>query len=338
MQEKDLNQLKSKLDIVQVAEKYGELVKSGSNYIYKNNKSISISPSKQIFSDFNGSITGGSVLDLIAYMENLDLKEAINRLKELAEGNDYKINPSLQLKRKKEAAKKKEVDYRALGLFAKNDLVSGQTKKPYQVVVDDKPLHLAVNSAYFKLYERETFPVEYEAKFDYLHQKIIGFDEFYRCPSIIIRDKFGKVIDKCAYRPNKPDHYEQWSNPKYIYKHQDNRPDSFLYPFQKEVETILNKEDYFIVGEGIKNAINALIYGVPFISTESTSNKPNTNLLNYIKELLNNKYRVIAMYDGDEAGAKGFESLKKELGVNIDNFFDFTSDDDFTSYISGENK
>ncbi|HIP59104.1 MAG TPA: DNA primase, partial [Campylobacterales bacterium] len=75
-----IEELKQSLDILQVAQMYGELVKSGSNYVYKDDRSITISPSKQIFSNFNGEITGGSVLDLVCYMENLSIADGIKRL------------------------------------------------------------------------------------------------------------------------------------------------------------------------------------------------------------------------------------------------------------------
>ena len=334
-----LDEIKASLDIVTIAELYGTLQKQGANYKYEDDKSIVINPAKQIFSNFNGDITGGSVLDLVMYMEKLPLNEAITRLKELAGADTYHVDPAKQIQRKKEASKKKAVDFKSLGLFAKNDITAGQTKKPVPIILEDEHTksYLSINEAYTKLFERTQLPLEYQKKTDYLHRHIIGYDEYFRCASIIIKDTTGRVVDKCAYRPVKPDSYENWSDPKYIHKNSHNRGNQFLYPFQKEVESILKKEDYFIVGEGIKNAVNALIYGVPYITIESTSNKANTNLLNYIKALLNNQYKVIAMFDGDKAGAVGFEALRKELGTDIENFFDFTSDDDFTSYISGEN-
>ena len=331
---------KEALDIVTVAEMYGELVKTGANFKYKEDSSIVINPTKQIFNNFSDSANNsvGSVLDLIIYMEKCDLAAGIQKLKELNGVDEYIVSKEDRVKRKEASSKKKDINFQQLGLFAKNDLEAGQTKKPVPIILEDEPnkSYLSINEAYTKLFERTQLPLEYQKKTDYLHRHIIGYDEYFRCASIIIKDTTGRVVDKCAYRPVKPDSYDNWSDPKYIHKNSHNRGNQFLYPFQKEVESILNKEDYFIVGEGIKNAVNALIYGVPYITIESTSNKANTNLINYIKALLSNQYKVIAMFDGDKAGAVGFEALKKELDTDIENFFDFTSDDDFTSYISGE--
>ncbi|HIP15124.1 MAG TPA: hypothetical protein EYG74_06520 [Sulfurimonas autotrophica] len=334
-----LDEIKTSLDIVTIAELYGELKKVGANYSYKDDKSIIINPSKQIFSNFNGDIMSGSVLDLIMYMEKIELNDAIKKLKELAGAETYTIDPAKQLQRKTEASKKKVVDFQKLGLFAKNDLTAGQAKKPIPITIEGDTIlnYLSINEVYHKLFERTQFTMEYHDKINYLYNHIIGYDEYFKCASIIIRDSTGRVVDKCAYRPKKPDSYDNWGDPKYIHKNSHTRGNDFLYPFQKEVESILAKEDYFIVGEGIKNAVNALIYGVPYITIESTSNKANHNLIEYIKALLNNQYKVIAMFDGDKAGAIGYKALKKELGTELDNFFDFTSDEDFTSYIVGEN-
>ncbi len=333
----NLEQIKKSLDIVTIAELYGELEKSGANYRYKDDHSIVINPAKQIFSNFNGDITGGSVLDLIAYMEKLEIKEAIKRLKELAGADTYKIDPTLQVKRKEEATKKKVVDFRSLGLFAKNDLTTGQSKKPIPIIFDDAPQknHLMVNNAYHKLYERKEFPLDYQKKFDYLHQRIIGYDEFFKCASIIIRDRHGKVVDKIAYRPVKPNNFDKWSDPKYIYKNSHNRGINFLYPFQEEVEKIVNREKYIIVGEGIKNAVNALIYSAPYITIESTSNNIPTELINYLKDYKERGFGIVCMFDGDKAGLKAYERFKEQTGINADNHLDFTTGVDFTEYIIG---
>jgi len=334
----ELEQLKASTDIVTVAEKYGELVKVGASFKYKDDSSIVINPSKQIFNNFSDSAknSSGTVLDLIIYMEKCDLAAGIKILKELNGIDDYVVSEEKRVQYKEEASKKKAIDFRKLGLFAKNDLSAGISKKPYILDIDGSQ-SLAINDAYHKLFERTTFPMENKIKLDYLHSKILGYDEYYQCASIIIRDCTGKIVDKCAYRPNKPASYDNWNEPKYIYKNSHARGNEFLYPFQTEVEKILAREDYFVIGEGIKNAVNALIYAVPYITIESTSNKANDKLIEYIKNLLHNQYKVVAMFDGDKAGSNGFQTLKKELDIDIDNFFNFSTDQDFTSFIAGEN-
>ena len=84
--EPTIEQLKQSLDILTIAELYGKVVKNGANYKYKDNKSIVINPVKQIFSDFNGNILGGSVLDLIIYMEKINLEDGIKKYIEWYKG------------------------------------------------------------------------------------------------------------------------------------------------------------------------------------------------------------------------------------------------------------
>jgi len=207
----DLDNLKKSLDIITVAELYGELEKTGSNYRYKNDHSIIISPSKQIFSNFNGEIEGGSVLDLIAYMEKLEIKEAIKRLKELAGANTYKIDPQKQLKRKKESIKK-EVNFSKLGYIGKLHLKEVQKYNfiPTTIEQDNKSFKdfILIPDTFRKLFETTLLPIEYLDKIKYLKNNILGYDNFFNCPSLIIRDNTRKIVDIISYRPKKPDNYE----------------------------------------------------------------------------------------------------------------------------------
>jgi len=328
----NLEKLKASLDIITVAEIYGELQKAGANYRFKDDKSIVLNPEKQIFSNFNGDITGGSVLDLVMYMEKVSLKEAINKLKELTGTEYYKTNTKIIPKQKQQ----KTINLKKLTLYSKNDLSSGATKKPFEVIFENSPLknYLGINKAYYKLYERQAYPFSYKEKFEYLHKRIIGWDNFFNCPSIILRDTTGKIVDKVSYRPQKPKDWDDWSKPKYIYKNQNNRGENFLYPFQIEVEKLLEREDYIIIGEGIKNSLNALIYSVPYITLEGASMDVSNKLLQYIKNLIDKKYKILAMFDGDEAGENAFLKIKEALGIELYNFFDFSTGDDFTSYMA----
>lgn len=345
MQEKDLDYLKKQLDIVEVAGSYGELKKSGSNYVYKDDKSIVINPVKQIFSDFNGNITGGSVLDLIMYMEKIDLKSAINRLKELAGADTYKLNPAKQLQRQKEAAKKKDVDFQKLGYFATLHLKAIKQKSfiPVNIEQKDKSYEefILIPDEYQKLFEATMFPAQFLKKLDYLKEKILGWDSFFNCPSIILRDINNRVVDIISYRPNQPlnnPKFKEWSNPKYIYKNSNNRGDAFLFPFQREFENIIKKQEnekFFIVGEGIKNGLNALLYSTPYITLESTNYAINPKLRDYIIALTDKGYSLMTMFDGDKAGKIAYEKFIEETSLQVANFFDFNSGLDFVGYLQG---
>lgn len=340
-------QLKESLDILEVAKTYGELIKAGANYTYKDNKSITISPSKQIFSDFNGNITGGSVLDLIMLMENIwtppssqtkdEISQGIKRLKEFNGLDTYVVNPALQIKRKEEAKEKKVIDFDKLDYIGKKELKEVNVKLPAECLNKDNVLtHYIVYNEYKKLFETDTITADAKAKINYLFKNIIGWNEFFKCPSIIIKDDKNKIVDIIAYRPVKPAKFDNWTNPKYIYKNSHNRGVDFLYPFRKEVETILSKQQsdkYLIVGEGIKNGLNALLYSAPFLTLESTSNKLSDELLSYIKSYHDKGYNIIGMFDGDKAGLNAFNKFLEQIKLPIKNFLDFNSNLDFVDYL-----
>jgi hypothetical protein len=343
--EPTIDQIKQSLDIVTVAEMYGELVKNGANYKFKNDSSIVINPAKQIFSDFNGSILGGSVLDLVMCMEKKDLKAGIERLKELSSLDTYTVDPALQIKRKEEADSKKIIDFQKLGYIGTLELKAVGSKKPIETHFEKENYSILsiINTSVQKLFETDSFPIEYKRKIDYLFSNIVGWNDFFKCPSIILKDDTNRIVDIIAYRPSKPDNYDKWDNPKYIYKNSHNRGESFLYPFKKEVESILIKADksdrYLIVGEGIKNGLNALVYSVPFIALESSSNKISDELISYIRDYHEKGYNIISMFDGDKAGATAHENFKTQSGLHVENFLDFNSGIDFVDYLqSGDNK
>jgi len=106
-----------------------------------------------------------------------------------------------------------------------------------------------------------------------------------------------------------------------------------LYPFKKEFEAILKKNNYLIVGEGLKNGLNALLYSVPYITLESTSNKLNDTLKAYIRDFYNLGYNIICMFDGDNAGKQSYQKFIQEMGHNFKNFLDFNSGLDFVNYL-----
>jgi len=336
--EPTLEQLKQSVDIIQVAEMYGELVKAGSSFHYKNNKSITFKPSKQIFSDFgSGDIIGGSVLDLIMLIENSSLSNAIIKLKELSVLDTYIVNPALQIKRKEEDKTAKIVDFQKLQDWGMQELKLVGMHRPIEYQdKDNQILHYIVADEFEKLFETKKLLAEYNQKINYLFSNLIGWNKHFNCPSIIIKDDTGRIVDLIAYRPNKPKNYDKWSNPKYIYKNSHNRGEKFLYPFRKEIEPIVWREKYLIVGEGIKNGLNALLYSVPFIALESSSNKISEELITYIKSYQSQGVDIICMFDGDKAGSKAYENFKLQSGLlNVKNFLDFESGIDFVEYLQG---
>ena len=322
---KIVDDLKRSLDIITVAESYGELIKAGANYKFKDNQSIMINQSKQIFSDFgSGDIKGGSVLDLICFMEKKSIKEGIERLKELNGLETYKLTDTKRLEYKK--SEPKEIDFKKLSQYAvlelKSSIAPTMQNECYQI-----------DTLFQKLLETNTLPKEYGAKIEYLFNNIIGYSKHFNCPTIILRDSLNNIVDNIAYRPNKPKNYSNWSSPKYIYKNSHNRGENFLYPFQKEVEKLIIKNDYIVIGEGIKNGLNAILHGVPFITLESTSNSIPIHVIEYIRNFTNKGVKLTCMFDGDKAGEMAYNNFIETSGFKAQNFLRFDSGRDFTEYL-----
>jgi len=172
---------------------------------------------------------------------------------------------------------------------------------------------------------------------DYVFGKQIGYDEYFNCPTIIIRDTKDEVVDLVKYRPSR-DGYENL--PKYLQEKSINKPEgrgkNFMYPFQIEMERLIKKEGFVFLGEGLKNAVNALIRSVPYISIESTSNIKNDNFVAYVNKLFRDGVVVYGAMDGDTAGEKAFNTINDKLIFSIENLLDFESGLDFTDYLRKE--
>ncbi len=102
------------------------------------------------------------------------------------------------------------------------------------------------------------------------------------------------------------------------------------------MERLINKERYVFVGEGLKNALNARIRSIPFISIESTSNAANRQIAEYVNKLYQRGIQIYGAMDGDGAGKKAFNEINKLLTGSIRNLIDFDADIDFTEYLRKE--
>ena len=327
---------KEALDIVTVAEMYGELVKVGANYKYKDDPSLGISPAKQIFNNYSDPAKEavGSVLDLIMYMEKCDLAAGIQKLKALNGVEEYHVDPAVQLKRKQKASTPK-FSLHQIGLFGQNNLTAVSPYIPYLVDCGDGSCYLQIKEPFIKLFETDKLDGTLDKKIAYVFTKLLGYDTFYQCPSIILRDSTGKIVDMVAYRPTRPASFNNWDDKtKYILKNSNFRGANFLYPFQQEMEKLMQINDVVMIGEGIKNGLNAYIRGLPFISLEGTDNETSEALIQYIHALLEKGFKIVGGFDGDKSGQKGFNNFKQLARLpKLENFLDFESGIDFTDFI-----
>ena len=185
-----------------------------------------------------------------------------------------------------------------------------------------------VSPVFEKLFEGHLIPTDRRFA-DYLFSRVIGYDSYFDCPIIILRDEDEKVVDIIRYRPHREG---KALDMKYLYLRNTDKPDSnYLFPLQAQMQKIMFSSGYTYVGEGLKNTINASILGIPFISTESASNiKP--ELISFLNSDRMKDIIMIGAFDGDRAGERAYKKLKKEVPI-LNNKFDFNSGIDYSDYL-----
>lgn len=178
-----------------------------------------------------------------------------------------------------------------------------------------------------KLFEGCLIPTD-EKYAKYLFSEVIGYDNYFDCPVIIIRDEGERVVDIVRYRPYR-EGFEDL--PKYLYTKNTEKPNSnYLFPLQAQMMKIMRDQDYCFVGEGLKNAINASLLGIPFISIEGAGNiKP--ELIDFLKSERMKNILMVGAFDGDSAGERAYKKINVQ--ISMDNEFDFNSGIDFAEYL-----
>jgi hypothetical protein len=366
--QKTIADLKNETDIVEYIGSVLQLKKAGANFKAccpfhgEDTPSLSVSPTKQIFKCFGCSI-GGDVLDFIEKYNKVTNVEAINILRRYTNNEipSYNQTPAQQTykaqTKSKVEPKSKEVIQNKLNNIAKalinnnNKLKIFTLHYPQQMhLSNDSEMTCIINPIFEKLFEKHHLTVTpaYQKRLNYIITNILAYDSFFKCPAIIIKDHNMKVCDIAKYRPDKPDSFQDWSHPKYMYiKEEDKLPSrgaDFLFPFSKEMDKIIDKNNFFFIGEGLKNSLNALLFGVPFISLESVSTDMKVELQNYIKEKAKTKL-IIGAFDGDDKidnngnhtkGHGAYLKAKEVLGLDFENLFEFDSNIDFTDYMKNE--
>lgn len=192
-------------------------------------------------------------------------------------------------------------------------------------------IRTAIPNVFRKLFEGSDLKADLKMA-KYVFKNIVGFSEYFNCPAIIIRDSKNRVVDIAYYRPIREDR----ELPKYLYKANDKKPLNrgkyFLYPFQIDMERLMKKKSYVVVGEGLKNAVNALIYETPYISLEGAANKPKDELAEYVKKLEKEGKVIYTAFDGDKAGKSAYEAFNRAIQRDYKPLFGFDSGYDFTTY------
>lgn len=306
--------------------------------------------------DFGGDFSG-DLIDYFEKKESMSKSEAINYigyLVGLTDSIDTKIKPlnipkpkqesnisdsELISKLNYEAKHYLRIEVPVIGsldeLPCKERIKKKIEVRALEVYKDDGKIDTftVIPSVFEKLFEGIYLNTKPEY-LDYIFNHIVGYSHFFNCPVIILKDINFNVVDVAYYRPISSDGKEL---PKYLYKPNSKKPykrgSFFLYPFQKEMEIIISKKPFAIVGEGLKNAVNALAYKIPYISLEGAGNRPSDKLINYIKELENKGKRVFTAFDGDNAGKKTHSTFNELMQRDYENLFAFDSNEDFVTFV-----
>ncbi len=206
------------------------------------------------------------------------------------------------------------------------------TREKYSIVEVNGINTVRVAPVFEKLFEGYLIPAD-EKFAEYLFNSVIGYDSYYHCPVIILRDESERVVQYVRYRPErdgKP--LMQGSKPlKYMYMKSEEKPDnSYLFPLQAQMQNMAKSQGYCYVGEGLKNAINASLMQVPFISIEGAGSiKP--ELISFLKSDRMKDIVLIGAFDGDPAGEQAYKRITRDMPM--ENEFTFDSGKDFAEYL-----
>ncbi len=327
----------SKDDLVSLLEGLGYEFNRQGKFDIRGEKtpSVSINPKDLKIKDFGGDFSG-DIFDLLKELHGMtppeDLKYVMNFL---GLSDDASVSP---VKRKvpayvpppKDNAKlMSNLKVRAEKYLSEPIVRNGRVRARYRYFtledIESRKV-AAFDDVFIKLFEQSYIEVE-ESRIEYIFDRFIGYDSYYDCPVIIIYDLAGNVVNIVKYRPKKDGEVFM----KYLYLKGEETPDSdFMFPFQFEMERLRIKLDFTYVGEGLKNAIVALVHGIPYISTQSTSGVTD-GLIEYLKSPRMENTFIIGAFDGDSAGQKAYNKINNE--VPMENKFDFSSGIDFADYI-----
>lgn len=314
----EIDEIKKRIDIVDFISKYLTLKKAGANYKvpcpFHNEKSASfmVSPEKQIFKCF-GCGAGGSVIDFLMQMENLELKEAIQVLAEQA-GVELKSNKGTY-----EGVTKGSKDrLYALNRFAArffhkvlSEHPSGENALKY---LNERGIGRSVVNDYQIGYApRQKILADYLKKYGYSDQeiKLAGNPSmFFGRIMFPISDSLGHII---AFTGR----VVGIGEPKYL-----NTPETkifdksrVLYGLNWARQEIKNK-DYVVLVEGQTDVIFCQTNG--FVNTVASSGTALTDdHLKIISRLTSN---LLLAYDQDSAGEKATKrafEMADDLGLNV---------------------
>ena len=337
-----LETVKSQIQIIDVVEQYTEF-RGGGNRLRARQNPLRSGGDFDVYHDTqkyydHGTGEGGDIIDFIQAVENLDRGHAISFLSErFLNGANIESNHTRPLPKPKpikdNPALMESLKNRARKYLAEPIVRNGRKYNRYTfftLEMDGAKEVASLDEVFIKLFEASFIEVD-ESRIRYIFDRFIGYDPYFNCPAIILYDYNWNVVNIIRYRPSRGGYTDL---PKYLYLKAEEKPDSdYLYPFQFEMERMILKNGFAYVGEGLKNAIVALAYGIPYISIESSSNVSD-ELVRYLRSSRWDDMFFKGAFDGDQAGERAYKKINAK--ILMQNKFNFDSGQDFAEYVKEE--
>lgn len=313
-----IEDLKSRIDIVDVIGRQVQLKRAGANYKglcpFHNEKTPSfiVSPQKQIFTCFGGCGASGDVVSFVMKYYNLEFNEAVEKL-----ANEYGIDIKKSERRNDDRDKYYEINRQAARFFYRN-LTEGPNKGYGYLKkrgIEDRTI---------KKFGLGYAPDSWDALYSFFREK--GTDEKLLAELGLLSQKDGKYYDKFRNRVIFPiintagkvigfggRALEDNAMPKYL-----NSPENRVFQKKNNLYALnttkqdIGKAGNAIIVEGYMDAISLYQNGVRNVAASL-----GTALTDNQAKLINRYTKnVVLSYDADAAGQKaalrGIEVLRNE--------------------------
>ncbi len=317
IEQNSIENLKNRLDIVEVVGSYIELKKSGANYKARcpfhseDTPSFVVSPSKQIYHCF-GCGAGGDAISFVMNYDKLSYPEAIEKL-----ANDFNIPLSYT----KGSFEKKD-DRRVLeqiNQFYKKNLYSNQTAKKY---LENRGIY----TSSIEKFEIGYAPASYQT-ISFLKETLLSLEDALKT-GILGKDEIGnlyaRLIERITFPIYAPNSKIVGFGGRTISNHPAkyiNSPQTYLfnksklfYGYHLARESIV-KKGRIIITEGYLDVI--MLHQAGFSECVATLGTALTS--EHLPLLRRTEPKVILSYDGDKAGIEAaFKASKMLIASSID--------------------
>lgn len=317
IEQNSIENLKSRLDIVEVVGSYIELKKSGANYKARcpfhseDTPSFVVSPSRQIYHCF-GCGAGGDAISFVMDYDKLSYPEAIEKL-----ANDFNV----PLNYTKGSLEKKD-DRRVLeqiNQFYKKNLFSNQKAKDY---IEQRGIY----TSSVEKFELGYAPTSHES-IKFLKESLLPLEDALKT-GILGKDERGNIYARLIeritfpiYAPNGKivgfggrtisNHPAKYINSPQTYLFNKSK---LLYGYHLARESI-NKKGRIIITEGYLDVI--MLHQAGFSECVATLGTALTS--DHLPLLRRGEPKVILSYDGDKAGIEAaFKAAKMLSSSSID--------------------